>query len=579
MAKNSPNKNQKQRQATARLVLMAAILLCVNILASYFHTGLDLTQEKRFTLSSSTKKLLHNMQETAVVEVYMKGKFPAELQRLQEAVRERLMSFKDIAGNNIVFKFVNPFEDKTIDEQKIIAHTMSEKGMPVLYRQPQNDEEEENSNPYFFPYALVQYNGKEVPVMLLEDPPGKSAAEKISYAEALLEYKFASAINRLSQRDHIRIGYITGNGEDLGINSYDMLSTLPRFYDLDTINLSRIAQISLAYNAIIISQPTIPFTGSYKLKIDQYVMHGGHVLWALNMLNASLDTLRKENSPMMMAMELGLNLDDILYKYGVRVNNDLVEDMQCMQLPRIQDGGGAEMRDWIYFPKLNPTSDNPIVRNMDFIQGGFTNSIDTIRNGIKKTVLLASSKYSRTATAPVRVSLSAMNYPQEAAMFNKPYRPVAVLLEGKFNSVYQGRLTPEYLYLLDSLNQTYIPKCPNDNKMIITSIGDIFHNDYSTKDGILSLGYYKYTGEYFANKYFLLNCLEYLTDSTGILESRSKIVKARLLDTGRAKDEKTMWQVVNVCIPIGLVFIFASIYFFVRKRKYETRPTESVPAK
>ncbi len=575
MATKTTDKNQRQKQAMIRIVIMAAILICVNVLASYFHIGLDLTKEKRFTLTSPTKKLLHNMQEVAVVEVYLKGKFPAGLQELQEAVRERLQSFKDIAGNKIIFRFIDPFEGKNESEQKLIAHDLAQKGIMVL--QLENKDEDEYTTKPFFPYALVHYNGKETAVTLLENPPGRTAAEKISLAEVMLEYKFANAINQLSRPDRSRIAYITGNGEDLGINSFDMLASIPRYYDMDTIDLSHTLFISIAYDAIIINQPTVPFTGPQKLKIDQYVMHGGHVLWVMNMLNATMDSLR--TSPQLIAMDYGLGLDDILFKYGVRVNNDLVEDLQCMQVGYInQVNGQREFRDWIYFPKLNPTSEHPIVKNMDFLRSGFTNSIDTIKStGIKKTVLLQSSKYSRNAMAPARVSLSTMYYPQKNEMFNKPYLPVAMLLEGKFHSVYQNLLAPEYLRLLDSLKQTFKPVCDSDNSMIVISAGDIFRNEYSAKDGPMQMGYYGWTHEFFANRSFLLNCLEYLTDHSGILEARSKDIKLRLLDNGRAKEEKTQWQIINVTIPIALVLVFASCYFFFRKRKYEVKQNETKP--
>jgi len=550
-------------------------LVCVNVLASYLHTGLDLTREKRFTLSPATRKLLSNMQEVAVVDIYLKGKFPAELQRMQEAVRERLRSFKDIAGNKIIYRFTDPFEGKNESEQKVIAHDLAEKGIHVLTLQNQ-DEDEYSSKP-FFPYALVQYNGKEAAVMLLEDPPGKTAAEKISYAEAMLEYKFANAINQLGKQDKSRIGYLTGNGEDLGVNSYDMLGALSHYYNMDTLDLMHLLNISPAYDAIVINQPVVPFTGPQKLKIDQYVMRGGHVLWVMNMLNANMDSLR--TSPQLIAMDYGLGLDDILFKYGVRVNNDLVEDMQCMPLGQIDHvTGQREFKDWIYFPKLNPTADHPIVRNMDFIRAGFTNSIDTIKStGIKKTILLQSSKYSRAAMAPARVSLSTLAYPQKNEMFNKPYLPVAVLLEGKFHSVYQNLLAPEYLRLLDSLKQPYKAVCDSNNSMIVVSVGDIFKNEYSAKDGPMQMGYYGWTHEFYANRSFLLNCMEYLTDHSGILEARSKEVKLRLLDNGRAKDEKTKWQVINVSVPIAAVLVFASCYLFFRKRKYEVKPNETKP--
>jgi ABC-2 type transport system permease protein len=571
MATAKPGRNQKQQQAMIRIVLMAAILVCLNVLASYFHSGLDLTHEKRFTLSPVTKKLLKNMQEVAVVDVYLKGKFPAGMQRLQESVREHLRSFQDIAGGKIIVHFIDPLEGKTQAEQTQIVHDLGVRGVRIMQLTQQTDEE--YSMKPFFPYAVVQYNGKEEAVALMEDPPGKSSEEKISYAEALLEYKFAAAINELGQPVRKRIAYITGNGEPLGIRTFDMLASLSRYYDLDTVDLGASLHISLAYDAVIVYQPNVPFTGPQKLKIDQYVMHGGHILFAVSNLQASLDSL--VHSPQFIAMEYGLNLDDLLYKYGVRINNDLLEDMQCLQLSPAVQGTVQSGRDWVFFPRLNPTSEHPVVRNMDFIRGGFTNTMDTIRsNGINKTILLQSSKYSRNAGSPARVSLSIMNYPMKEAMFPKSYLPVAVLMEGKFRSVYQNLLAPEYLRLLDSLHEPFKQACDSDNRIIVTSVGDIFTNDFTDKDGPSPMGYYKWTGEFFANRNFLLNCMEYLTDRSGILEARSKEVKLRLLDSGRMREEKTQWQVVNVAIPIMLVLVSSSCYFFFRKRRYEVKKTE-----
>ncbi len=572
----SETKNKKQKQARIRIVIMAAILICVNILASYLHGGLDLTKEKRFTLSEPTVKLLKNMNEVAVIDVYLKGKFPAELQRMQEAVRERLRSFKDLAGNRIIYRFIDPIEGKTEQEQKQIVHDLYQKGIAYMPLNKKNEDEEGYSMKICFPYALVQYNGKEMPVQLLENPPGKTPAEKISFAEANLEYKFANAINTLSRHDDIRIGYIVGNGEPLGLQTLDMLTTIPRIYNLDTIDLKHILHIPIAYNTIIINQPDTAFTGPDKLKIDQYVMRGGHVLWVVNAVKASLDSLMR--APSFVATEYGLDLDDILFKYGVRVNNDLIEDMQCIPLPRTYNGGTPELHPWIYFPKLNPTAEHPIVKNMDFIMSGFSNTIDTIRTPhIKKTVLLQSSKYSRNSRAPVRVSLSTMNYPLKNEMFNKPYLPVAVLLEGKFISAYKGLLAPQYLRVLDSIKEPFKPVCDTENSMIVVSAGEIFSNGYTAKDGMLPMGYYQYTGDFFANRDFMLNCLEYLSDHSGILEARSKEIKLRLLDNGRARDEKSTWQMVNVGVPIALVLVFASAYFFFRKRRYEVKHNDIKP--
>ena len=572
MATKTTVKNKQQQQATIRIVLMAAILICANVLASYFHTGIDLTREKRFTLTKPVKNLLRNMPEVAVIDVYLKGKFPAGLQRMQEAVRERLRSFKDIAGNKLIFRFTDPFEGKSDKEKKAISHDLENKGIRAL--ELKTEDEDEYSMKPFFPYALVHCNGREMPIFLLDAPPGKSTQEQLSYSETMLEYKFAHAINELNKPARARLGYITGNGEALGMKTMDMLSSLPVAYDLDTLDLTHTNNISLAYDAIIINQPSEKFTGPQKLKIDQFVMHGGHILWVVNQLTASLDSLAL-HPPQQLALEQGLELDEVLFKYGVRVNNDLLEDMQCLPLPRTMNDGKPELHPWIYFPRLNPTADHPIVRNMDIVMGGFTNTIDTLRSPeIRKTVLLQSSKYSRSSRSPVRVSLSMMNYSLKNEMFTKHYLPVAMLLEGKFHSVYENRLAPEFLrYLADSVKEPFKPRCDTPNTMIVVSVGEIFSNGYSTKDGMLGMGYYRFTGEYFANKAFLLNCLEYLTDRSGVLEARSKDVKLRLLDNGRIKPEKAQWQFVNVGIPIACVLVFASCYFFFRRRRYEVKPS------
>lgn len=564
-----PGKNSQQQQAKIRIVIMAAIVVCLNVLASYFHTGVDLTHEKRFTLTQPTKQLLSNMDEVAVIDVYLKGKFPAGLQRLQEAVKERLRSFKEVAGSKLIFRFTDPFEGKTEKEKKLIAHNLENKGIFVMELKTEDDDE--YSMKPFFPFALVQYNGREMPIHLLDAPRGSGAEEQITAAEAMLEYKFANAINQLRKPTRPYIAYLVGHGQPLGVKTYDMLSTLPRMYKVDTLDLKHTLNIPAAYDAIIINQPVEQFTGPDKLKIDQYVMHGGHVLWVINALNTSLDSLA--NSPQFIAMEHPTDLDDILYKYGVRVNFDLLEDMQCNPLPRVMNNGKPELHDWIYFPRINPTSQHSLVKNMDLLLASFTNSIDTIKSatGINKTIILHSSKYARSSRSPVRVSLSMMNYPLKHEMFTKSYLPVGVLLEGQFTSVYNNRLAPEYLRLLDSLKHPFKPKCDSNTSMIVLSVGEAFSNGFSNKDGVLPMGYYQFTGEYFANKPLLLNCLEYLTDNSGILEARSKDVKLRLLDKGRIKSETTMWQVVNVGIPLASILIFASFYLFMRKRRYEVK--------
>jgi len=577
MADTSTKRKQQQKQALLRLLIMAAILLCLNVLASYFNYSLDLTQEKRFTLSPATKHMLGNMKDVVVVDVYLKGEFPAGFKKLQEATRERLQSFKEYAGNHIVYRFINPLEGKSAAEKDILAQEMIKAGISGVKVEMGN--EEGSSEKIIFPWALVHYYGKEMAVNLLENHFGMSAQAKLNASEALLEYKLANAINKLAQPDKKHIAYLMGNGESLGYNTYDALTTVEHIYHLDTIDIHNGIDIPIVYDAIIINRPRTAFDDREKYKIDQYVMHGGHILWSIDALNTGMAMDSLMNSQQFIAMDYGLNLDDLLFKYGVRINNNLVEDMQCEQIPTLQEGytnsngqPQIEMHDWIFFPVLLPTADHPIVNNMGAILSKFASSIDTLADTsihIRKTILLQSSKYSRTEASPVRVSMGMLRYPVREDMFRSPYKPVAVLVEGTFKSAFQNRLPPAFLRLLqDSIKKPFKEICDTSNNMIVIADADIIANDINS-NGPLEMGYWKYSQAAYANKSFFLNCLEYLTDRSGLLEARSKDLKLRLLDGGRVKAEKLQWRIINIGLPILLVLIFASGFIFFRKRRYE----------
>jgi gliding-associated putative ABC transporter substrate-binding component GldG len=581
MATNSSTKRKRQqRQAIFRILLLLGILACVNMIAARIHYGFDLTEEKRFTLSPSTKKLLRKMNDVAVIDVYLKGKFPAGFQRLAEATREKLQNFREIGGKNIVFRFSDPFEGRSEAEKGPIFDQMAKKGINGVNLQVQGGADDGYSEKIIFPYALVSYRGREIPVQLLDNNhPGMSPMEVLNYSESILEYKFASALNVLSQPDKPKIAYITGHGENLGPTTSDMLNTLRFLYHLDTLDLSTTIKIKGPglglYEAIIINKPKETFSDKDKFKIDQYIMRGGHVLWLIDPLNASMDSLNNSNAQMFMTQDLNLNLDDMLFKYGVRVNPNLIEDMTCNPIAvvvgMLGDKPQQQLRNWLFFPVLVPESKHPIVHNLDAVMTVFASSLDTIANpDIRKTVLLASSKYSRTVPNPARVSLSMLSFQPRSDMFNDPNKPVAVLLEGKFKSVFNNRLQPEFLSILkDSLHMPFLKECDTPTSMIVIGDGDMFENDYSQTKGTMEMGYWRFTDTRFANKIFMLNCMEYLTDKSGLLESRSKDVKLRLLDGSRIKKERKTWQLVNIAIPIGVILIFASCYIFFRKRRYE----------
>lgn len=579
MATNESKKRKQQKgQAIIRLVVLSAILICVNMLAARFHAGLDLTKEKRFTLTKPTKEVLRNMDDVAVITVYLDGKFPAGFQRLKEATREQLQSFRDFAGTNIKFQYTDPLAGKDEDQKVKMYEQLAEKGIYAVNLKVQG-EEEGYSEKFIFPYALVKYKGKETAVRLLENKLGMAPLDNLNYSESLLEYKFASAIYKLTKPAKPEIAYIMGHNETLGLNTYDLLTSLSEQYTVDTLDLTNSLYIPNYYKAIIINRPTLPVDDKDKFKIDQYVMKGGRVLWAIDQVNMPMDSLAMNNSAI--AMDYGLNLDDQLFKYGVRINSNLVEDKQCLPMPVMfgQPGDAQpqmELRNWIYFPVFVPESTHPIVKNLDGIFGLYASTIDTLANPeIRKTILLQSSKYSRKTSVPARVSLSMLQYPVDA-MFKEPKtpQPVAVLLEGKFNSVFKNRLHPSFLSILkDSLKQEFVGACDTETRMIVIADGNMLENEFSSKTGPMEMGFWKFTNARFANKTFVLNCVEYLTDNSGLLEARTKDSKLRLLDENRVKMEKQKWQFVNIGLPVLAILIFASAYLFFRKRRYE-RPAK-----
>lgn len=572
MSTASGKRKVQQTQAGVRLLILLAILVGVNLLASRFHYGLDLTKEKRFTLSNSSKKLLRRMEDVAVIEVYLEGKnHPPEFQRLKDAVRERLQSIKEYAGSHVSYRFVDPFAGKSEKELSAIYRDFAARGMAGM--NIARNEKERSVTQLMIPYAAVKYKDKEIPVQLFEDYIGMNSAERVTYSESTLEYKFVNAINQASKPDKPRIGYIMGNGEQLGFHTYDAVRSLAAYYHIDTLDLD-MRRISSMYSAIVICKPTVPFSEKQKFVLDQYIVHGGNVLLMADGMVASMDSFR--SSEQFVAVDNDLNLGDQFFRYGVRINNNIIEDLRCAQI-RLQDrkldGEYVNvMKPWYYFPVFVPSSSHPIVKNMDAILSKFTSSIDTLpAPGIRKTVLLETSQYSRPALSPVRVSLSMTRFTPKAELFNKGFMPTAVLLEGKFPSVFEGRLPGDFMRLLDSLKQPFTAQGEKEAKIIVVSDGDIMLNSVSDRSGPLPMGFSYDEGIRYANKNFFLNCVEYLTDTSGILEARSKDVRVRLLDGERVANEKTKWQMVNIIIPIAFVLVFASCYIFFRKRRYEKR--------
>ncbi len=561
---------KSKKRAGISVGLLIVILVCINILASYFHLRIDLTSEKRFTLTKSTKEFLKNVDEDVYVTVYLKGEYPAAFKKLEESTRMTLQDFRDVVGKNFRYQFINPLEGITDpNEKENVYKTLAEKGIYPTELQVKSEDNDRKS--IIFPRALVQYKGGEVPINLLEERYGQSPQQQLNASESLLEYKFAKALSLLNQSEEPRIAVIAGQDEMLNWESYEALSMLHKMYTLDTVFVGQQLEISPAYKAAIILKPQKAFSEKEKFVIDQYVMNGGKLLWLVEKMQINIEDLQKSEATMALGQDL--NLDDLLFKYGVRINADFVQDMSCNPIPVIvgesQGVPQTELKPWVFYPVLMSDSKHPISHNMDAIACKFASSIDTVENNIEKTVLLHSSAYSRTTPAPVRVSLSMLRSRLDEKYFDNPNKAVAVLLEGEFESLYKGRLTSDFLQgFKNELNRDYKDKSPS-TKMIVVSDADIMLNAVSTKNGPMPWGYYQFTQQHFANPQFILNCIDYLVDENNILAARSKDIKLRVLDLKRTKQQKLKWQIINVVVPILLILVAGAFYRFMRRRKYE----------
>jgi ABC-2 type transport system permease protein len=552
------------------LLITIVFLVALNWLASLYHTRIDFTNEKRFTLSKPTKKILKNLDDAVVVDVFLKGEFPSGFKKLANSSTEILNEFKEVAGNNFQYNFISP-DDEMEGTAVKWGDTLSALGLYPINLKSQLKAGEQQQ--LLYPVALVRYKEKVMPVELYTGSSKAITYSEINSAEALMEFKFADAINKLTQTEKPMVAYSAGNGEPGDVRSYDLAnSVLLKDYNLKTLNLNTQPAIPDTFKLLIIVKPTQKFTDEEKLKIDQYVMRGGKLLLFIDKLDAEMDSLRIKNE--VVAYDRGLGLDDLLFKYGARVNPDLVMDLQCDFYPFVTSGSGQlEYLRWNYFPLFETKSNHSINKSLGLVSVQFVNSIDTIEaEGIKKTILLSSSPNSRTIAAPAVISGRENVNAAEDAKFKKANIPVAVLLEGKFQSLYNNRLSQAMSDSLQQYGLTFQPQAFADGKIIIVADGDMVLNA-ADKDGPLPMGINRYTAgtqyEYqFANKAFLQNSLDYLINPSGLSEAKAKDYTLRLLDTKKIEAEKTTWQLINIAVPVVLVFLFAIIYQWWRKRKY-----------
>ena len=556
-------------------IVLLALLVLVNYAASYITVRADLTEEKRFTLSQPTKKMLRSIDGQVNITVFLEGDLPKDFKKLRNSTTGLLQQFKEIGRGNIKYSYEKPGAGLSDSAKTYFLDSLARLGIRPYTIDAQVKEGEGSEQRQVVPGALVAYKDRVIAVDLLAGQNSELDESSINRAEATLEYKFANAINKITKDTVPLIGYLTGNGEPLSYNVYDLIgNNLKRNYAFRIFNIDSFPAIPAVFSAMIITKPTQKFTDEQKLKIDQYAMHGGKLLWMIDNLYAEMDSLERSQNEFI-AFDRGLNLEDQLFKYGVRINLDLVEDVNCDGYPSVigSQGGKPQIKvlPFNYFPLLANYNNHPIAKNLDYVVSQFPGSIDTVMAaGIQKTVLLATSDATKILSSPAKVSFTELATQANIASFNRKNVPVAVLLEGEFHSLYTNRLTTAMRDSLAAGGSQFMPQCATANKMIVIADGDIALNAVSKNEGPLQMGMNPYTKYKYANSEFIMNCVEYLADNSGILEARSKDLTLRLLDKQKLETDKTKWQLINITVPLLLVILFGGFYQVMRKRKYSS---------
>lgn len=556
--------NKKRNLIT--LALLTIIILLLNFISSFVFYRFDLTTEKRYTLSKATINLLEELEDVVYVKVYLEGAFPAGFKQLRNQTKEMLDEFRIYAHDNIEYEFIDPSEKTDKTQQNKIYEALSKQGLQPINLEVK--QETGTSQQLIWPGAIVSYRGRELPWQLLKTQIGRSSEMQLNNSIQALEYEFASCIKNLTVINKPVVAFANYNRQSDTLSLASLKKELSNYYTTKTISIDGNSHALDGINTLIITKPDTTFSEQDKFIIDQFVMKGGSILWAIDALNTNIDTLVAKSWTL--ATPYNLNIEDLLFKYGVRINTDMLIDMQSSAIPVNKATQGQEPRfelmQWVFFPLLTPVNNHPISKNIDVVKVEYASTIDTIgTKNINKTILLRSSQYSKILPSPVRIFLQMVLQQPNERIFTDAYKPVAVLLEGSFESVYKNRILPA----LKNSKPIGFKEQSKPTKMIVIADGDIVRNDikFSTH-APEPLGYDKYTNQTYGNKNFILNCVNYLCDDAGLMQVRAKELTLRLLDKKKVKEERLKWQLINTALPILIIILLAIIQYIIRKRKY-----------
>lgn len=569
--KKDKKKFGRRKKYIKQLTLALLTIIAINVISEHLFTRFDLTSDKRYTLSDNTKQMIKKIDDIVYFEIYLDGNLPASFFRLKKSVNELLDEFRVYGKDFIQYKFIDPNQEQDAKKREVILKKLYNKGlMPINLQVKEKDGG--SSQKIIFPSIMVSYKNNEIPINLLKNNTNRLSEESLNAAVESLEYELTFAIDNLTKTRVTKIAFLQGNGELLPAQVSDLAQSLSASFQLQWVDIKENPYALVdengknKYELLIVAKPTLAFSEKDKFIIDQFVMNGGKSIWLIDAVNVEMDSLSKGATTL--AVSRDLNLDDQLFKYGVRINPNLIQDMQCMLIPVNTAIAGETPKftsaPWLYAPLLLPSDAHSVTKNLNLISSEFPSVIDTVglNKNVKKQFLLASSDRSKIVNIPIEINLGMVAQRINIQSFRHKFLPVAVLLEGSFSSVYQNRKSPFSIKVKNKSEAT---------KMLIISDGDIIRNQVigvGANQKILPLGYDRYTKQTFGNKEFLLNAVNYLSDNQHLLKLRTKEHKLRLLDKTEINFHKLKWQMLNVVLPIVLIVLFGIVFYFLRKRKY-----------
>ena len=555
-----------QKNNLKAVLIILAIVLLVNVIGNSFFHRFDLTKDNRYTLSSASLNIVKQVQNPLSIKVYLQGDLPAEFMRLQQETKQMLEEFQAY-NSNIIFEFVDPLENKDTSMDNI--KDLYRKGLTPINITV--DDKGKQSQAMVFPWAIAVYNNKEVNIPLLKNIMGATTTQKVIGSVQHLEYSIAEGLNKITKAKQKKIAVIKGNGELQDILMAKFLLQVRESYHIGPFTLDSVAKNPVGslealekYDLAIIAKPTETFTDEEKQVLDQFIINGGKTLWLIDQVSAEMDSLYNASGATL-AYPRDLNLNDMFFKYGIRINPDLVKDEQGspIKLATGEQGSATQFQEfnWKFAPQVYPNSVHPIVKNLGGIKFDFANPIDTLKNGIKKTILLQSSQYSKKIGTPAEINLNSVAEETSPNDYlNKGNIALSVLVEGSFHSMFENRVLP--------FEQKTFQSTGKENKMIVIADGDLIKNQLDKNFQPVELGYDQRSGNLYDNKDFLINCVNYLLDDTGLINIRSKDLDLPLLDKEKVYENYTRTQILTIGLPILILVLFGVVFTFLRKRKY-----------